>query len=708
MRKYPYMPSIFVTALLTAGLCCSLPAWSSPADAENVPDQVPEIGSSSEPSSASPPEASPAETEKSGPAEADPKMRTIQVQVPSDRAVTVRVLPNGDTIVGSGSAAEIEITTDYHKDWPSPQAPSFLSFPWPSIPDDFADRPFLGVIDLQPTSHGYPDTVKISDAQLTKDAKLVLQRSSVLSPRVVNKLNFAAQQQLLNTPELTLCSRFTPTFFTTKNILLLHAPKNDVYSATLINLANLRGRKYYAPHTRDAVQAHTYLIKQALLPGSQAQQNVIGDDAGKYYHCLGASDINAKHAKTIYDSPTQAEKASLKPCPQCFEIRPLRTGDYASSASAQQSPDFSETDAGTSAGSESEAPDGGAASAAPPSRSAQSRTTGPRNDAINSAGQESDHRDWEDSFLHRPYQSLNSKPNAGQKRSASRSVRPSKYKSFVTQAPLAGKHIQDRCFDETYRNLLRANEITDIKCAAFLISDRDCCAFPYFAKGPIYVTRGLYEKLDTPGELGAALSRELAKLLLGYVDDRNVRFYDDPSRPWLMTARTRRIIEDSRLLYNWYSTMELLNNCGSGPYWSYSPIPLLGYETISDHAYFALSDEQAQKVDKVAAVMNFVAGYDPSEFASYVNKINKMQRYCESPNGDINMWLLSSGTDKKRSAALQNVLQNLNSLNRDINSIAPSDPALARALRAQAAVFISDPQSINSFIQAYRSAIPAY
>lgn len=724
MKRYTYVSRLYVTSLVAAALCWPLPSWADPDNEAAAPQQKSAVSESSALPETAP--ASPAETDKadSQPAEASQGLRTVQVNVPTDRPVTITVLPDGKTIVKSGGKAladEANTGDDYHKNWPAPEAPSFLNYPWPYIPDNFAERPLLGVIDLQPNAHGYASQVKISDSQLAQDKRLVLQRSTVLSSRVVNKLNLEAQQQMLNTPELSLSSRFAPTFFTTKNILLLHPPTNDVYSATLVNLANLRGRRIYAPHTRDAVSAHTYLIKQALLPEDQAQQNVIADDSSQYYHCLGATDINAKHAKKVYDSPRQAEAASLSPCPKCFEVAPLKRSlsatlpaespqTLADENNKRNTPDYSSV------------------------RSAQNRSKSPSPSASDSAAAPDQNSPrWKDSFLQKSYQSLEDRPQQEASRPAQSaklsapkqskspspaaldsaaaqgqtSAQPAKRGAFKTLAPLGQFHLQDRCFDETYRHLLRSNGLTDLHCAAFLINSDDYCAFPYYAQGPIYVTKGLYKYLETPGELSAALARELAQLLLGYVDDQRVRYFDDPIRPWLLSYRTRRLIEESYLLSSWYSAADLLGSCGSRPYWSYSPMPLLGYESLSDHAYFTLSDEKAQKTDKVAAVICFAAGYDPADYISYVNKINKLQKYCETPHGDINMWLLGSVMTKERSLALQKTLQSLRDLERSIQTIAPKDPAMARALRTQAALYVSDPQTVQNFIKAYQAAVPA-
>ncbi|MDO5295610.1 MAG: hypothetical protein Q4F00_03060 [bacterium] len=724
MKRYTYASRLYVTSLVAAALCWPLPSWADPDNEATAPQQKSAVAESSALPETAPP--SPAETDKADgqPAEESPGVRTVQVNVPTDRPVTITVLPNGKTIVKSGGKVTtdgVNTGDDYHKNWPAPEAPSFLNYPWPYIPDNFADRPLLGIIDLQPNAHGYASQVKIADAQLAQDKRLVLQRSAVLSSRIVNKLNLEAQQQMLNTPELSLSSRFAPTFFTTKNILLLHPPTNDVYAATLVNLANLRGRRIYAPHTRDAISAHTYLIKQALLPEDQAQQNVIADDTSQYYHCLGATDINAKHAKKVYDSPKQAEAASLNPCPKCFEVAPLKRFP-----SASQSADRSQTLADES--NKRHTPDYSSV------RSAQKRSQSPAPTASDSETTKGHNSPaWKDSFLQRPYQSLEDRPQ--QEASSSdqpaklstlqhskslsptasdsastqgqNSAQPAKRSAFKTLAPLGQFHLQDRCFAETYRHLLRSNGLTDLHCAAFLIDSDDYCAFPYYAQGPIYVTKGLYKYLDTPGELSAALARELAQLLLGYVDDQRVRYFDDPFRPWLLSYRTRRLIEESYLLSSWYSAIDLLGSCGSRPYWSYSPMPLLGYESLSDHAYFTLSEEKAQKTDKVAAVICFAAGYDPADYISYVNKINKLQKYCETPRGDINMWLLGSVMDKERSQALQKTLQSLRDLERSIQTIEPRDPAMARALRTQAALYVSDPQTVQNFIKAYQAAIPA-
>ncbi|MBQ7569108.1 hypothetical protein IJT17_09960 [bacterium] len=697
MRKYPYMPYLLAASALAASLWVGLPAQADTAPADKASGAV-------APSLAPPsPSANADSTESSAPEkaseEASDNTRTIQVKVPKDSSVTIKITPDGDTIITDDSSqTSAQIIKDYHKDWPAPPKPSFLHFPWPYIPDDFASRPQLGVIDLQSNAHGYPAAVKLNDESLTKDPRLVLQRSSVLSSRAVNKLNLDTQQLLLATPELTLNSRYAPTFFAVKNILLLHPQKNDVYSATFINLANLKGRKLYAPPSQDACSAHTYLVRQALLPAAEAQQNVTSDHGGKYYHCLGATDVDAKQIERVYDSPKQAEDMKLRPCPKCFEI----DSDIPEDAAPQEADTAfqQDYDENSSSDAQAECPECAKEMADTAADSSAAKDT---NASAKSAGA----IDWKDSFLHRNYSKLPSQLTeaAPDDSSKSRKVTPASM-GFATRNPLAVHHIYDKAFDDTYRHLLRRNGISDLKCAAFLISDSDCCAFPYYADGPIYVTRGLYQKLDTPGELAAALSRELAQVLLGYVDNRRTAYYNDPYRPWILSANTRRLIEESRLLYNWYSTMELLSYCGGAPYWCYTPIPMLGNATLSDYAYFELSDEQEEKTDRVAAVMCYTAGFAPSEYASYVNKINQMHKNSEHPNGDINMWLLSAGADKNRAAALQKTLQSLRELDKSVAEIAVSDPAMGNGLRAQAALYMTDPQKVTRFIEAYKSIVP--
>ncbi len=200
----------------------------------------------------------------------------------------------------------------------SAQNPREYSRLRPTLPEDFTQRPLLGVLQFNQQCQANHKRLNPDDEELAKDPRLVLNSQKLLTPSMVTKLSAEQQRQLLNDSYLMLYSRYAPQMFNCQKVLIVQPPVQGAYSATLVDLDDLQQHEYFAPPNLSESQALSFLIKQALLPSEEASRQVVASTNGKRYHALGADHINAEKSTQVFSSGEESEKAGFAPCPICF------------------------------------------------------------------------------------------------------------------------------------------------------------------------------------------------------------------------------------------------------------------------------------------------------------------------------------------------------------------------------------------------------
>ena len=615
---------------------------------------------------------------------------TIQVQLSPGEEVRIKTLPEGTVVIDTVPQGQ-NATASYRKNWCVSSFSSLLQAALPVKPDNFDQRPLLGVVNVTANQTNYNKAIKICDEKLSAEPSLLLKRPEVLSTRVNNKLSYNEQQQLLALPQITLISRYAPTFFSTRNVLVLQPKTNDCYMGYLVDLSTLNVRILKADNTKDAVKAHTELVQHAWelcnnasamselsqpvapAPTTIALENNPGDDLND----------NTTESELVVgtSAPKPLPNASAESAPNDATAQPT-PGEPTHTMTM---PDFSKVSTRTRRSRHVSADSLPAVQADNANRAL---TDG---DASN---------DQADGAM--------SMPDFSRTWRTRNHPEVSAFAEYEQDMPLVHRHVYDPCFDDVYLRLLAANGISKDEYPAYLIAYNDICAFPYYSKGPLYVTTGLYRQLSNPDELAAALARELAQILLGYVDDRRTNFYDFPDRPWVLSKRTIQLLDEARALRGAISVAEMifLNHGHFRPYWFLPSYIAPYYEDISDHMYFNLQKKQITQVDRLAATMCYVAGFSPESYASYMDKITKFSSRYEYPNGDLNMWLLSTTVDKEQADDIVADADKLNEFNRQILDLQRRDPALAQALRAHSAMYLKTPEVVQQYIQDYSKIIP--
>ncbi len=280
--------------------------------------------------------------------------------------------------------------------------------------------------------------------------------------------------------------------------------------------------------------------------------------------------------------------------------------------------------------------------------------------------------------------------------------------SLKEPLPIDRKIIHDKEFDDIYANLLKTNIIKD-GCQAFLIKDSDYCAFPYLAKGPIYMTEALYRTLESPDLVTAALAHELALVRLGYVSNSRSNYYENPLRPWLISEDKRNAAETAENLSTAFSYSRMLAVfAGKDNYWGYMPAFMTSAGTSEDYAYFELAKKQTAKADRDAAIMCYVAGFEPTAYSEYLKKVSSLaQGVSPDTPGDLNMWLYCQTDVSERLKDLEPTVQILQELDKAIAEIAQVSPNLPPSIRSQAYYFVEEhPKMLEGLIKNFRNSHP--
>ncbi len=192
--------------------------------------------------------------------------------------------------------------------------------------------------------------------------------------------------------------------------------------------------------------------------------------------------------------------------------------------------------------------------------------------------------------------------------------------------------------------------------------------------GPVYITSGLMETLETEDELACVLAHELAHIKLGH-----------------MQAQKKRSTWSNAI----NSVISNASGYIPGAYWIN-----MGTSKAASLLNQSYSRDQELEADEEGTIMAYAAGYDAEDFLLAITKIGEFSRQNKLERGPD--WFRSHPNSDGRRKHIEKTLKKLAPLESKIKQIESNgDKELARYLRSHARDYFNNPDSVNKFIEAY-------
>ncbi|MBQ7529199.1 M48 family metalloprotease [bacterium] len=222
-------------------------------------------------------------------------------------------------------------------------------------------------------------------------------------------------------------------------------------------------------------------------------------------------------------------------------------------------------------------------------------------------------------------------------------------------------------------NILKANGYAPNYCS-FILLDSDEAQALSVRTGPIFITSGLLNLLETEDELAAVLSHEFAHIILNHSQKSGTR-------------NTIGDILGATLRYSYKN------------YWGY-----FGSRQAINLINKGFSREQEYEADEYAVYLSMAADYSPLDFSNTLEKLEIYQR--QTGKGTAITWFSthpSSDQRIKRVKKLCQQLQNLDEASRYAQE--HQDPQLAKKLRSQAKEYAKSSERVDTFFKIYKKLI---
>ncbi len=235
--------------------------------------------------------------------------------------------------------------------------------------------------------------------------------------------------------------------------------------------------------------------------------------------------------------------------------------------------------------------------------------------------------------------------------------------------PLSLDPVKNERVQRVGRRLVEKNHLLD-QGYRFVVLDSDEVNAFAVPTGPLYITRGLLEVVESDAELATILGHELSHAELHH---------------------SRKQYEQMQQL----SWLALLATVATGTGWAYYAANFFG--TLVSRGY---SREFEMEADRQGMWMAFGAGYDPEDFRLTLQKFKDLEKV--RPRGGIAWFHTHPGSDD-RISQVNGILDRLEPLGLVLSEVDPVDPGLADYLRGHGSEFLADPVEVVGFLDAYRS-----
>ncbi len=226
--------------------------------------------------------------------------------------------------------------------------------------------------------------------------------------------------------------------------------------------------------------------------------------------------------------------------------------------------------------------------------------------------------------------------------------------------------------EKTGKRVMQANGMD--RPMRFVVLDSDELNAFAAATGPVYVTSGLMEALETEDELACVLAHELSHIKLGHMQSQKKR-------------------------NSWGNALgNVISNAAGyipGAYWIN-----MGTSKAASLLNQSYSRDQELEADEEGTIMAYAAGYDAEDFLLAITKIGEFSRQNRLERGPD--WFRSHPNSDGRRSHIEKTLKKIAPIESKAKQIeSAGDKELARYLRSHAKDYFNNPDSLNKFIEAY-------
>ena len=238
--------------------------------------------------------------------------------------------------------------------------------------------------------------------------------------------------------------------------------------------------------------------------------------------------------------------------------------------------------------------------------------------------------------------------------------------------------------------LAYANHLSPQVHHAFVLASPEYAAFSY-AGGPILVSEGLLNVLDTPGEVATVLSNEMAHLSLGHVTLRPQEIQEAERRQQEEQQKNR----SKSFMSNMFGTvLGSVVSYATGSYWA-------GWGVrhavdIGSNIKISFPKHYEEDADRKAIQLCFSAGYSLDDYVLTVNKLGSLYQQRND-----NEWLKQHGKTEERLNAVRPLIEKLSPMESGLRAWKNGDPTLCEAWRHQVQLYLDNPQIYRDFVSAY-------
>ncbi len=268
-----------------------------------------------------------------------------------------------------------------------------------------------------------------------------------------------------------------------------------------------------------------------------------------------------------------------------------------------------------------------------------------------------------------------------------------KYEAKATPVPDNMALSQDmqatRDLTNVAARVLDANDLFSRGYRVYLLASPEYNAFSYVG-GPTYISEGLLRLLESPGEIAAIVSHELAHLSLGHV---TLRPPDEEEK--LRQEREAKEKRRSRGVGSMIpSIVGSVVGYTTGNYWMRWGAE--GLARVGQNIKISFPKHQEEEADRAAVLMSFKAGYSPEDYVITVSKMGSAAAQNTS-----NPWLMSHKDTQKRLDNIRTLTERLGEMEIELRKLQRVDANLSYSLRSQAQIYCDNPQKFRDFIAAY-------
>lgn len=221
------------------------------------------------------------------------------------------------------------------------------------------------------------------------------------------------------------------------------------------------------------------------------------------------------------------------------------------------------------------------------------------------------------------------------------------------------------------QRLIQANGLRERNYRFIALDSDEPVAFSA-PNGPVYITAGLMQALETDDELAGILAHELAHVQLQHTQKH----------------KNRSQLSDM---------VGTLVRLGSGSY-----LVGMGARSASQMASKTVNRQQEYEADRQAVITTYAAGYDPQSLTIAITKLEEVAVQLGRSTWGPEL-LRANPSFQARIKEIEKYAAQLTPLETLLHPLMKTDAALARYLRRQAQQYLRNSAAVVSFVKAYQA-----